>query len=1004
MARLFFSYSHDDEKLRDELGIHLTTLKREGVIEPWHDRGISAGSEFDREIRKELETADIILLLVSPYFIASDYIYDVELKRALERHEAHEAVVIPVILLPCEWESLSFGKLTATPFDGKPVSSFTSIHEGFLQVSKAIRKVAEKVNARSSSGAQPSEVSQVERTESSIADAQTSAIPHQLSPPLDDFTDRDDELTKLQAQVQNKGRIYAFFGVGGVGKTVLANKFVHDHLLERYPDAQFFVSLGGPSKNPKSVSEAQAHVISSVGRMVEPTDARLSVRYNDALHGKRAILFLDDASNIDQVLPLTPPQSCAMVVTSRQKLSLPGMYATDVPLLKLEDARDLLLKLAPRIGTHADKIAGLCGRLPIALRVVAAAIVKRENITVEEFVKRLTDRKERRAIVQAPLDVSYDLLSPELQRQFARLSVFPESFDASGAAAMWDLPISATEDALGDLLSFSLLEWYEPMRRYSLQPLVRDFADSRLNDSERAATEWKHAVHYLRILKEAGSQYLQGDEYSKQGLSLFDVERPNIHAAQSWFANNIDDKSVADTLTSEFSYSGSRLLALKQAPLERIKWYNAVLAAESNLTDRNERPMVQAGNFTFLAIAYRDSGDYDQTIKYCKEALSIDAAVSDKRLESIALGYLGIAHYYKGNYDEATTSVQSAIETLQKTNPIDKGTQAELLRYLGHAYRGLGNFEKAIEAYNQSLDSARQSAGLSAENNVLDALGMIYCDQGQQELARNDYLSPALKLAVEIGDRSAESFALSHLGLANRDLGLYAEAIDLYNKALTIANELGHQQLETYTNGGLGKTYLALNDFPTSLRHTQTAVQLAKKIGMKRARQFWETMLAQTHLYMGNMDQALPEIEKALLHKSPWVSHRTHAVHGLILAKGGRPELAGESFKRAAEEAEKVLTRTPAYVEVLYILGIALSGMALVNAGDRAVLVNESCATFERAYAACNAPGVINEVIRLFEELLRLDTPGDLNRPRDLLRQFAAATSSSPTGSQPKQS
>lgn len=121
MVEVFFSYSHKDEDLRNELEIHLAVLKRQGVISTWHDRRITAGDEFADKISCHLESADIILLLVSPYFIASDYCYEVEMKRALERHDAGEARVIPVILHPCYWHGAPFGRLLAVPSDGKPV-------------------------------------------------------------------------------------------------------------------------------------------------------------------------------------------------------------------------------------------------------------------------------------------------------------------------------------------------------------------------------------------------------------------------------------------------------------------------------------------------------------------------------------------------------------------------------------------------------------------------------------------------------------------------------------------------------------------------------------------------------------------------------------------------------------------------------------------------------------------------------------------------------------------
>jgi TIR domain len=140
MAMLVFSYSHNDSELRDELEIHLTALKRQGVIDTWHDRRIGAGKEFNREISENFNEADIILLLISPYFIASDYCYDVEMKRAMERHENGEARVIPVILEPCDWQKLPFGKLTATPTDGKPISKFPNNMTGFLRLRERSEK------------------------------------------------------------------------------------------------------------------------------------------------------------------------------------------------------------------------------------------------------------------------------------------------------------------------------------------------------------------------------------------------------------------------------------------------------------------------------------------------------------------------------------------------------------------------------------------------------------------------------------------------------------------------------------------------------------------------------------------------------------------------------------------------------------------------------------------------------------------------------------------------
>lgn len=147
MPTVFFSYSHADEDLRDQLEKQLAMLKRQGVIETWHDRRIGAGQEFGQVIDDHINTDDIILLLVSPDFIASDYCYDIEMKRAMERHDAGKAIVIPVILRACDWHHAPFGKLLGTPRDGKPVTQWPDRDEAFLQVARAVRDAAGRLSA-----------------------------------------------------------------------------------------------------------------------------------------------------------------------------------------------------------------------------------------------------------------------------------------------------------------------------------------------------------------------------------------------------------------------------------------------------------------------------------------------------------------------------------------------------------------------------------------------------------------------------------------------------------------------------------------------------------------------------------------------------------------------------------------------------------------------------------------------------------------------------------------
>jgi hypothetical protein len=140
--RVFYSYSHADEQLRQRLEKHLALLRRQGIVIEWHDHKIEAGTEWAGQISDQLEQADVILLLVSADFLASDYCYEIEMKRAVERHAAGHARVIPVILRPCDWHSAVFGKLQALPRNAEPITTWKDEDQGFADVARGLRAIA----------------------------------------------------------------------------------------------------------------------------------------------------------------------------------------------------------------------------------------------------------------------------------------------------------------------------------------------------------------------------------------------------------------------------------------------------------------------------------------------------------------------------------------------------------------------------------------------------------------------------------------------------------------------------------------------------------------------------------------------------------------------------------------------------------------------------------------------------------------------------------------------
>jgi hypothetical protein len=147
---VFYSYAHEDEPLREQLETHLSLMRKQGIIAEWHDRKIVPGSDWSQEIDAHLNSASIILLFISSDFLASDYCYNIEMQRALERHELGEARVIPVILRPVDWHSAPFGYLQCLPRDGKAVTEWDNRDAAFRDIAQGIRRAAEQLSSSAS--------------------------------------------------------------------------------------------------------------------------------------------------------------------------------------------------------------------------------------------------------------------------------------------------------------------------------------------------------------------------------------------------------------------------------------------------------------------------------------------------------------------------------------------------------------------------------------------------------------------------------------------------------------------------------------------------------------------------------------------------------------------------------------------------------------------------------------------------------------------------------------
>lgn len=146
-VEIFFSYSHEDEQLMNEIRRQLVIFEREGKIIKWHDRQIPPGTEWEMQIDHRLKTAHIVLLFVSPAFLESRYCYDIEVVTALERHRQGKARVIPIILRPCAWDVAPFASLQALPKNAQPVTQWPDRDQVSLDIARSIIKVVDEVTS-----------------------------------------------------------------------------------------------------------------------------------------------------------------------------------------------------------------------------------------------------------------------------------------------------------------------------------------------------------------------------------------------------------------------------------------------------------------------------------------------------------------------------------------------------------------------------------------------------------------------------------------------------------------------------------------------------------------------------------------------------------------------------------------------------------------------------------------------------------------------------------------
>lgn len=778
--QLFYSYAHEDEGLRSELEKRLVMLKRENVICGWHDRHIVPGDEWDHAINHYLKSADIILLLVSADFLASDYCFDVELKEAMKMHEAGAARVVPVILRPCDWKGAPFGKLQALPTDGTPVTKWPDRDEAFANVVEGIRSVTEALRGA--------------RRDARLTRKPPGGAPHIPRSPVFGFVARRDEggrdIVELLKEelAPESNRLVALWGPGGSGKSTLAAEFVR---------------AGGDVFEGR-VAWVSAHGRSDFGlaTLLDETAARLgredlrrlapeakAAQVGALVSEAPTLVVLDNLETVsaeEQSLCLdflAQRAACPALITTRAFVNRDEVYNVALAAMSMDEARDLLRRLVghtrPQTRAHFDRL----DRDELIRRCEGNPLV------LQWVVKQIDVAKQR------PQDVLDDLAQGEgdaAERVFTRSFNLPQLGD-DGRAALLALAIfrpEAAREALAEVAGFGtdlrrlnkavenlsalwLVETTEGNERLFLRGLTRGLAGARLSHDEGAGDYLSRYVGYFLPYAEAHKEPTQA------GLEALEVEKANLLAA-----TNIAFTFEAWGIVMQLYNALYRFLVLRGHWDEALKsGRQAMDAARAEGNEWNAH--LFSGN---MAMIRRNRGEYEAAASAYRESLEFFRKNGSEKNVLACLHQLGVIAHDKGEPEEARRFYEESMELGKKIG--SQGSVADGLHQLGRLAYDKGRWEEARGLYGESLTLYESLGDEGATAGTLTNLALVVQEQGDWEESRR-LTQQALEIHKRLGDQYSVALTLNNLGLIEEKESRNAEAAGHFRESLRILETLG---------------------------------------------------------------------------------------------------------------------------------------------------------------------------------------------------------------------
>lgn len=807
-VNIFCVYIDTDRKLQMVLERHLRPLKQQGLISEWHDRQVTSETHWEYKIDEHIARAQLILLLISPDFLASSYCSSIEMKRVIERHRTGKAKVFLVMLRQvASLQHTPFIGLPSLPVAARPVIMWKDREAAFANIASDIQHTIKNLS--------------LQKVDSFYTNPSVYwNIPY---PRNSFFIGRDKIFDLLYNQFHGKQTrtlplISAISGLGGMGKTQIAIEYAYRYRSEY----QAVLWVRADSQEAIIASYQDIATLLNLP-VVDGQDSREVVYRVKSWSQSQAnwLLIFDGADELDLIEEFLPPifQGHILITTCASAVGKlePAIY---VDALSLEESATFLLQRANllALGAYRDQVSANdwraaiwisqeLGQLPLALDQ-AGAYIEETAISPEEFISLY--RKHRYTILNRRGHANTGhlttvattwLLSFEAVEQrnavaadLLRLCAYlaseniPEEIITRGAAHLGSRLASAATNPLkldqtfASLLAFSLLHRDPTSRTLSIHPLVQVIIQESL--PQETSKLWISRA--IRAVNEAfvESDFVQRTEYKRY--------IPHILVCVHWIERK------------QMNFPEAALLLRKMGIYLRVRAQysesESLLKMSLNIQERiyGSKHSETATTLNNLATLYQDQRRYAEAEMLFEQALMIHEQVLDPTHPTIkaSLNNLAILYENQDRYAEAEMLFERALAICEQTLGSSHPDTARSLNNLGTLYRSQGRYAEGEMLFERALAICEQTLGPSHPDTAktLNNLAELYRKQ-----IRHKDAEPLYKRAIAICEQTLgpthlhTAQSLSNLALLYESQGRYAEAEPLFKRASGILNSTADQ-------------------------------------------------------------------------------------------------------------------------------------------------------------------------------------------------------------------